>query len=175
MTSTTRPPAQGDEFVKWLRENAPDCGDNSCLFGGHGKGGMRTNGGCRCFKDLPTMKRIYVERLYQALTRPAPELGNVITIPVGMASPEEIEAHKKVIAESKAALSRPRTEGWKRVPVEPTKEMLQAGSKTGGWYQSSMKALWKAMLSAAPAEGGERCPDCGSPDECKPGCPSRLP
>lgn len=48
---------------KWLRENAPDCGDNSCLFGGRGKGGMRTNGGCRCFKDLPTAKRIYVERL----------------------------------------------------------------------------------------------------------------
>ena len=25
-----------------------DCGDNSCLFGGRSKGGMRTNGGCRC-------------------------------------------------------------------------------------------------------------------------------
>jgi hypothetical protein len=27
---------------------------------------MRTNGGCRCFKELPTAKRIYVERLFQA-------------------------------------------------------------------------------------------------------------
>jgi hypothetical protein len=51
----------------WLRENAPDCGDNSCMFGGRGKGGMRTNGGCRCYRDLPTMKRIYVERMFAAL------------------------------------------------------------------------------------------------------------
>lgn len=27
-----------------------DCGDNSCLFAGRGKGGMRTNGGCQCYK-----------------------------------------------------------------------------------------------------------------------------
>jgi hypothetical protein len=62
---------------KWLDENAPDCGDNSCLFGGAGKGGMRTNGGCRCFKDLPTMKRIYVERLQASLRSPqsAPATG----------------------------------------------------------------------------------------------------
>lgn len=62
-------------LVEWLRENAPDCGDNSCLFGGRGKGGMRTNGGCRCFKDLPTAKRVYVERLYAVLseTEPNPE------------------------------------------------------------------------------------------------------
>jgi hypothetical protein len=26
-----------------------DCGDNSCLAA-HPKGGMRTNGGCRCFQ-----------------------------------------------------------------------------------------------------------------------------
>ena len=57
--------------TEWLIANAPDCGDNSCLFGGQGKGGMRTNGGCRCFKDLPTGKRIYVERLASAL-RSAP-------------------------------------------------------------------------------------------------------
>lgn len=29
-----------------------DCGDNSCLFA-EAKGGMRTNGGCRCLRDLP--------------------------------------------------------------------------------------------------------------------------
>ena len=31
-----------------------DCGDNSCLFASH-KGGMRTNGGCRCV-DRPGVK-----------------------------------------------------------------------------------------------------------------------
>jgi len=29
----------------------PDCGDNSCLYAKN-KGGMRTNGGCRC-DDCP--------------------------------------------------------------------------------------------------------------------------
>lgn len=54
-----------ETLADWLREHAPDCGDNSCLFGGKGKGGMRTNGGCRCFRDMrPTMKRIFVERLF---------------------------------------------------------------------------------------------------------------
>jgi hypothetical protein len=28
-----------------------DCGDNACLFAGRNKGGIRTNDGCRCFKD----------------------------------------------------------------------------------------------------------------------------
>ncbi len=28
-----------------------DCGDNSCRFMEMGKGGMRTNGGCRCISD----------------------------------------------------------------------------------------------------------------------------
>lgn len=28
-----------------------DCGSNSCLFAGRGKGGMRTNGGCTCYKN----------------------------------------------------------------------------------------------------------------------------
>jgi hypothetical protein len=28
-----------------------DCGDNSCYFKAHGKGGMRTNGGCRCVEN----------------------------------------------------------------------------------------------------------------------------
>lgn len=55
-------------ILDWLREHAPDCGDNSCLFGGRGKGGMRTNGGCRCFKDVrPDMKRVFIERMWNAL------------------------------------------------------------------------------------------------------------
>jgi len=28
-----------------------DCGDNSCYFKARGKGGMRTNGGCRCGRN----------------------------------------------------------------------------------------------------------------------------
>lgn len=31
----------------------PGCGDNSCIFGAiKTRGGMSTNGGCRCFKNL---------------------------------------------------------------------------------------------------------------------------
>ena len=61
--------SQSDKLGEWLRENAPDCGDNSCLFGGRGKGGMRTNGGCRCYKDVrPDMRRIYIERMQAALS-----------------------------------------------------------------------------------------------------------
>lgn len=56
-------------LTDWLVANAPDCGDNSCLFGGRGKGGMRTNGGCRCFRDLPTKQRIYIERMQAALSQ----------------------------------------------------------------------------------------------------------
>lgn len=61
-------------LLEWLREHAPDCGDNSCLFGGRGKGGMRTNGGCRCFRDVrPDMKRIFIERIWAALNTPVSE------------------------------------------------------------------------------------------------------
>lgn len=39
--------------LKTLRElGTLDCGDNSCRFATV-KGGMRTNGGCRCFKYGP--------------------------------------------------------------------------------------------------------------------------
>ena len=35
-----------------------DCGDNSCAFEGRSRGGMRTNGGCCCLKDLDFDKRM---------------------------------------------------------------------------------------------------------------------
>ena len=38
-----------------------DCGDNSCLVAWP-KGGMRTNGGCRCFKHLSSEDRIKTHR-----------------------------------------------------------------------------------------------------------------
>lgn len=44
-----------NEFIAGCRqrlERAPDCGDNNCRFA-KVKGGMRTNGGCRCVKSLP--------------------------------------------------------------------------------------------------------------------------
>ena len=39
-----------------------DCGDNSCMYAKK-KGGMRTNGGCRCFQDFRGMARINIERV----------------------------------------------------------------------------------------------------------------
>lgn len=40
-----------------------DCGDNSCYFMENGKGGMRTNGGCRCFND--PLKRVEIRKRLQ--------------------------------------------------------------------------------------------------------------
>ncbi len=36
-------------FLTLIDAGAIDCGDNSCLYAKH-KGGIRTNGGCRCFE-----------------------------------------------------------------------------------------------------------------------------
>lgn len=43
-----------------------DCGDNSCEFA-ENKTGMRTNGGCRCLKDLDFSRRMAVRRYLVAL------------------------------------------------------------------------------------------------------------
>lgn len=43
----------------------PDCGGSPCLYGN--RGGMRTNGGCRCHAELRTAERIKVERGIHAL------------------------------------------------------------------------------------------------------------
>jgi hypothetical protein len=44
-----------------------DCGDNSCMFDGRDKGGVRTNGGCRCLTGLSWAQRArvlqYVRRM----------------------------------------------------------------------------------------------------------------
>jgi hypothetical protein len=40
---------------------AMDCGDNSCMFAKE-KGGMRTNGGCRCFGGLNVVKKNEVRK-----------------------------------------------------------------------------------------------------------------
>lgn len=41
------------DILRMLRRlSQKDCGDSSCQFAGKGKGGMRTNGGCRCVDAL---------------------------------------------------------------------------------------------------------------------------
>lgn len=51
---------QFDKVMKTL-----DCGDSSCLFKKKDRlGGMRTNGGCRCFSALaPSQQRAIVRLL----------------------------------------------------------------------------------------------------------------
>jgi hypothetical protein len=53
--------------VPEAEERRMDCGDNSCEFEGRGRGGMRTNGGCYCLKDMDWPKRLaakaYIRRL----------------------------------------------------------------------------------------------------------------
>ena len=66
-----------EKLAAWVRDNAPDCGDNSCLFAGQGKGGLRTNGGCRCFRELPTTERIFVERVYSLALRVADQAQDI--------------------------------------------------------------------------------------------------
>jgi hypothetical protein len=38
--------------IKLQQLSNKDCGSNSCLFYGRGKGGMRVNGGCQCFSNM---------------------------------------------------------------------------------------------------------------------------
>ena len=53
--------------LEWLTTTL-DCGDNSCLFRDRTKpGGMRTNGGCRCFDDLKPKRRLFVHKMFQCL------------------------------------------------------------------------------------------------------------
>jgi hypothetical protein len=54
----------GDTLVKVYEL---DCGDNSCYFKGYGKGGMRTNGGCRCAQNKPRwVENLAKNMLYKA-------------------------------------------------------------------------------------------------------------
>lgn len=54
-------------------------------------------------------------------------------------------------------------EGWKLVPIEPTKEMMLNGSScqhhehddTACIQRQSRRGIWSKMLAAAPAQGGE--------------------
>lgn len=44
-----------------------DCGDNSCHFMGRGKGGMRTNGGCRCLRNIDRHTRMVLIKFYHII------------------------------------------------------------------------------------------------------------
>lgn len=48
------------KYYKSLEEKL-DCGDGSCHW--KKSGGMRTNGGCSCFRDIPSSKRVYLHTL----------------------------------------------------------------------------------------------------------------
>lgn len=45
-----------------------DCGDSSCLFAAD-RAGMRTQGGCRCLKDLDHRQETKVRAAFRELTR----------------------------------------------------------------------------------------------------------
>lgn len=60
------------EFLEAASKDAPDCGDNSCRFAAK-RGGMRTNGGCRCMDKRSMVNWSPVERYAARLTR-APDL-----------------------------------------------------------------------------------------------------
>lgn len=51
------------ELLEKTQGASLDCGDNSCFFATD-KGGMRTNGGCRCLRDISFEVRQYVKRTY---------------------------------------------------------------------------------------------------------------
>lgn len=58
-----------EEMRERVKNEAPDCGDNSCRFATT-KGGMRTNGGCRCIKDVREGKtRLYIHLLRELVNQ----------------------------------------------------------------------------------------------------------
>lgn len=45
-----------------------DCGDNSCRFA-QTKGGMRTNGGCVCLRDIDKSVRLEIHKIWDNYLR----------------------------------------------------------------------------------------------------------
>ena len=45
-----------------------DCGDNSCRFA-QNKGGMRTNGGCVCLRDIDKSVRLEIHKIWDNYLR----------------------------------------------------------------------------------------------------------
>ena len=123
--------ADKNSLQDWLREHAPDCGDNSCLFGGRGKGGMRTNGGCRCYKDVrPDMRRIYIERMQAALSAVPPT--------------RRIDAEERIYADKKALEV---IEG-QRIRIAALEARLSATGPTKAKMQEHWNALGTGQIDA---------------------------
>lgn len=85
-----------DEYLAQVKERAekntpPDCGDNSCRYAPV-KSGMRTNGGCRCYRDNNTESRHYVMRLHESRTN-IPRLLEIIDT---MREALEVTTHKNM-------------------------------------------------------------------------------
>lgn len=57
------------EIEETLKKYAPDCGDNSCRFAVE-KGGMRTNGGCRCLLNRSLVTNTNKVEVYAAVIAP---------------------------------------------------------------------------------------------------------
>lgn len=79
-------------------------------------------------------------------------------IPFGLSEEEEMEISLLAIALERLKATAPAVpEGWKLVPVEPTREMCDAFDKSSAWedvefWEGSFNLAsgWEAMLSAAP-------------------------
>jgi len=65
-----------DACEKRHNQTAPDCGDNSCRFAVK-RGGMRTNGGCRCI-ERSMVKWSPVEKHAAVITREVPALAQMV-------------------------------------------------------------------------------------------------
>ena len=70
------------------RRSALDCGDNSCHYKGKGRGGMRTNGGCRCAANKPRELDRYAQGLEAMLQAVEREL--VVDRPDADAKPDRL-------------------------------------------------------------------------------------
>lgn len=65
----------------------------------------------------------------------------------------EIEAAKATLATLRTALAQPvqvEPDGWRLVPVEPTPQMIEAGSHCWMMTDDNAESYWNAMLAAAP-------------------------
>ena len=164
-----------------LKKLAPDCGDNSCLFGGRGKGGMRTNGGCRCLQGVKFETRRYFEILEHECTAIQKEV-EALRAQATKARQEALEEAANAartlvqsgvtpdgIYHTIRALKQHTGEvtGYVRVPREPTFDQWQAGSlqlkahNDTPHMESPVRkavaiAVYKAMITAL--EDGETKP-----------------
>jgi hypothetical protein len=71
--------------------------------------------------------------------------------PLHLAAAAELRRQHAEIESLRAQLAARVPDGWKLVPVEPTKEMLDAYVNNAGCFQSA-RSDWAAMLSAAPSQ-----------------------